>query len=176
MSQIPWVNNPTTYGSVNISTGAKFAENCTIYHGAVVCDEVIVEEHVVIGSGVFVGRGTFIGRGTRIQHGAFIPCQTMIGREVFIGPNSTLCDDKYPRVNQTYKAEPPIVSDHASIGAGAVILPGVKIGHHAVVGAGAVVSRDIPPYALVTGVPARIQRHDVGKESHGYSDEDPSHD
>lgn len=164
--QLPLINNPTAYGHVTVSTGATFDENVTIYQYATICDEARIGAHVVVGSGAWIGRGVCIGAQTRIQHGVFIPNGTQIGQSVFIGPNVTMTDDKYPHVNQAYTPHPPILRDHCSIGAGAVLLPGVVIGEGAMVGAGAVVSRDVPPHALVTGVPARIQSHDIGKESH----------
>jgi acetyltransferase-like isoleucine patch superfamily enzyme len=92
----------------------------------------------------------------RIQHGAFLPNRARIGDRVFIGPNATFTDDRYPEVNNPrYKAEPPIVEDDVAIGAGAVILPGVRIGRGALIGAGAVVTKDVPPSAVVVGNPAR---------------------
>lgn len=175
MSHVPVTNTPRAYGHVTVSTGASFGQNVTIYQYSTICDEARIGDNVVIGSGAWIGRGVTIGDGTRIQHGAFLPNHTIVGKQVFIGPNATMCDDRYPRVNRPYKAEPPILGDHCSIGAGAVILPGVQIGHHAVIGAGAVVSRDIPPFALAIGVPARVQTHNSDKESYGNPDEDPSH-
>lgn len=69
------------------------------------------------------------------------------------------CDDKFPRVNNAaYHAQPPVIEDDASIGAGAVLLPGVRIGRGALVGAGAVVTHDVPAGAVVYGCPARAEQ------------------
>ena len=154
----------TTYDPTTISSTATFGENCTIWQYATVCDEAQIGEGVVIGSAAWIGRGVVIGNYTRIQHGAFIPNHTRIGRSVFIGPNATLTDDKHPKANHLYKAQPPILEDDCSIGAGAVLLPGVRIGRGATVGAGAVVVQDVAPFQVVYGVPARTRSHDTEKE------------
>lgn len=117
----------------------------------------IIEDDVVIGSCVFVGRRSVIGAGTRIQHGAFVARGSVIGHNVFIGPHAVLTDDKFPKAGNThYHAEPPVLEDGCSIGAGAVILPGVIVHHGATVGAGAVVIDNVPPNCVVRGVPGRV--------------------
>ena len=84
----------------------------------------------------------------------FLPQRSYIGERVFIGPNVTFTDDRHPKVNVSYHPEPPIVQDDVSIGAGAVILPGIKIGRGAMIGAGAVVTKDVPAEVVVLGNPA----------------------
>ena len=99
-----------------------------------------------------------MGDNVRIQHGAFIPNGTVIGHRVFIGPNVSLTDDRYPRAgNVDYVALPPILEDDCALGAGAIILPGVRVGKGAMVGAGAVVVDDVPAFTTVVGCPARPQ-------------------
>ena len=137
-----------------------FGEGCQVWQFATICDFTIIGHDAVIGSGAWIGRNVRIGHSTRIQHGAFIPNGSNIGAYVFIGPNVTLTDDKYPRAgNYAYRPEPPILKDYCSIGAGVVILPGVTIGEKAMVGAGSVVTQDVPPFAVVIGSPARILSH-----------------
>ena len=91
----------------------------------------------------------------------FLPSDSQIGCNVFIGPGVTFTDDRPPVVSlaapSQYHAEPPIVEDFASIGAGAVILPGVRIGARARIGAGAVVTKDVPAETHVRGEPARMR-------------------
>src|SRR3990167_8928728 len=118
----------------------------------------------VVGSCAWIGKNVTMGNGVRIQHGVFIPHGTTIGHRVFIGPNVTLTDDRYPVAgNVAYTAEPPILEDDCSIGAAAVILPGVRIGKGAMVGAGAVVTKDVPAYTTVVGVPALEQLRQQGQ-------------
>lgn len=88
----------------------------------------------------------------------FIPSNAKIGSDVFVGPNVTMTDDRYPRTlkeGETYKAEPPVIEDGASIGAGAILLPGVRIGKNARVAAGAIVTRDVMDGGAVIGAPAK---------------------
>jgi UDP-2-acetamido-3-amino-2,3-dideoxy-glucuronate N-acetyltransferase len=127
-----------------------------IYPGATVCEGVTFGAGCVVGTNVYIGKFCQLGEQVRIQHGAFIPNRTIIGNRVFIGPNSTMTDDAWPRVNNPqYHADPPILEDDCNIGAGAILLPGVRVGHHATVGAGAVVTKDVAPYTVVVGCPAR---------------------
>lgn len=148
------------HGPVTIHPDANLAEDCQVYQYATICEGACIGMNTVIGSGAWVGKRVTIGHNTRIQHGAFIPNDTVIGANVFIGPNATLTDDKYPFAgNHTYRPEPPVLKDWCSIGAGAVILPGVTIGERAMVGAGAVVSQDVQPFTVVVGVPARELTH-----------------
>lgn len=136
---------------------------CAIWAYAVIEEDVALGDAVVIGSHCFIGRGTQIGHHTHLQSRVFVPRHARIGAYVFIGPGVLLCDDKYPVVNTPYLPEPPIIADHVSIGAGAIILPGVILYEGCQVGAGAVVTRDVPAGALVYGNPARQHK----RHSHG---------
>lgn len=137
-----------------IGHDVTMGENCTVWQGATICDNTSLGHGVVVGSNVWIGRGCCIGDYTRIQHGAFIPNNTMVGRSVFLGPNATLTDDKYPKAGRLYQPEPPTLEDDCSIGAAAVILPGVRVGRGATVGAGSVVTQDVQPFTITKGVPA----------------------
>lgn len=110
-----------------------------------VCDQVFIENDVVIGDRVTIKSGVQLWDGLRIAD------------DVFIGPNATFSNDKYPRSKQYQaKVEQTHIERGASIGAGAVILPGLRVGSKAMVGAGAVVTHNVPARAIVSGNPARI--------------------
>ena len=146
--------------NANVSRDARLGCNVKIWSGAVIGQWVTIGDDCVIGSNAYVGWGTTMGRGCRLQHGVFLPNHSNLGNNVFIGPNATFTDDRYPRVgNVNYKPLPPTIKDWASIGAGATILPGITIGEHAMVGAGAVVTKDVPPHHVVAGNPARPVVH-----------------
>lgn len=140
-----------------IHPSADVDDTAKVWHYAVVMDLVRIGPGCSIGSRAEIGRGTTIGEGSRISSGVFLPPNSKIGKRVFIGPNTTFTDDRYPRVgNHDYKAEPPIIEDDAAIGAGCVILPGVRIGARSLIGAGSVVTKDVPPDSILRGDPSAI--------------------
>ena len=121
---------------------------------------------VGVGEHVYIGGGTIIGDRTRISQGVHITDHMTIGAGVFIGPQAVFTNDKHPRANNPqYKRESPTVEDDVSIGAGAIILPGVRLGQGCRIGAGAVVTHDVAPYRTVVGNPAHLlHRRDPAAE------------
>ena len=121
-----------------VLAGAQVGADCNI------CAHCFIEAAVVIGDRVTIKNGVQLWDGTQIEN------------DVFIGPNVTFTNDKHPKSgNRGFERMDIIVRAGASVGAGAVILPGVEVGAGAMVGAGAVVTRDVPPGATVVGNPAR---------------------
>jgi UDP-2-acetamido-3-amino-2,3-dideoxy-glucuronate N-acetyltransferase len=119
-------------------------DGATIGAGCNICALCFVENDVVIGDDVTIKSGVQLWNGVRIGDG------------VFIGPNVTFTNDKYPRSkNQDFDCLETWVESGASIGGGATILPGVRIGKNAIVGAGAVVTKDVRAGAVVLGNPAK---------------------
>lgn len=136
---------------------AVLAADVKVYEFTSILAGTVIGEGSVIGGRCFIGKNCKIGAGVHIQDGCFLPHGTVIEDNAFLGPSVTLTDDKYPVAgNRRYKAQPPVVRELASIGAGAVILPGVEVGKGAVIGAGAVVTRDAEAGLTVIGMPARI--------------------
>lgn len=141
-----------------IDESAAIGDGAVIWHFAIVLAGCVIGENVSIGSGAEVGRGTRIGSNSRIGSGVFLPANSVVGANVFIGPGTTFTDDRNPRVNNpSYLAEPPTVCDHARIGAGCVILPGVRIGINALIGAGSVVTRSVPDGGKIYGEKAKLR-------------------
>lgn len=131
----------------HVLAGARIGADCNI------CDHVFIENDVVVGDRVTLKCGVQLWDGLRVED------------DVFIGPNATFSNDRFPRSKQyPEKFLSTQIERGASIGANATVLPGLRIGRHARVGAGAVVTRSVPPYAIVVGNPARIV---------GYVDESP---
>jgi acetyltransferase-like isoleucine patch superfamily enzyme len=123
----------------HVLPGARIGADCNV------CDHTFVENDVVLGDRVTVKCGVQLWDGVRIEN------------DVFIGPNATFSNDRFPRSKRPPKRFlATVVKEGASIGANATILPGITIGRGAMVGAGAVVIASVPPYAVVAGNPARI--------------------
>jgi acetyltransferase-like isoleucine patch superfamily enzyme len=115
-------------------------------------ERAVIGKNCVIHSHVWIGDDVVIGDNVKVQAFSFIPPGVVIGNACFIGPRVTFTNDKHPPSPNWTQT---IVEEYASIGAGAVILPGVRIGAHAKVGAGAVVTKDVPAGKTVVGNPAR---------------------
>lgn len=146
----------TVSGFRDIGPGVLLGIGTRVWAFTVIERDVSIGMECVIGTHCFIGAGSKIGNNVRIQTGVFIPRGSIIEDDVFIGPRVTFTDDRYPRAgNSNYLAEPPVVRSKASIGAGAVILPGVTIGARAMVAAGAVVTSDVEEAMLAIGCPAR---------------------
>lgn len=123
----------------HVLPGATVGSDCNI------CDHVFIEGDVEVGSRVTIKSGVQLWDGVHLAD------------DVFVGPNVTFTNDRFPRSKQyPERYLNTTVSRGASIGANATILPGVTIGAYAMVGAASVVTRDIPPNAIVHGSPARI--------------------
>ncbi len=124
---------------VVVLPGAQIGQDCNI------CSHCLIENGVVVGDRVTVKSGVQLWDGLRVAN------------DVFIGPNVSFTNDRFPRSQKRPdKFLVTAIRDGASIGAGAVILPGVVIGSNAMVAAGAVVTRSVPPNAVVVGNPAKI--------------------
>lgn len=114
--------------------------------------ECIIGDNCKIHSHVWIADRVTIGNNCKVQAFAFIPEGVHIGNNVFIGPRVTFTNDKNPPSGEWSTT---IVEDFVSIGAGAIILPGITLGTGCRIGAGAVVTKSIPPNVVVCGVPAR---------------------
>ncbi len=119
-----------------------------------------------IGAFVEIQKNAVIGARCKVSSHAFVCEGVTIEDEVFVGHGVVFINDKQPRActngklqsEADWKVTPTIVRKGASIGSGAVIMCGVTIGEKAMIGAGAVVTKDVPPGAVVAGVPARLIR------------------
>jgi UDP-2-acetamido-3-amino-2,3-dideoxy-glucuronate N-acetyltransferase len=140
LCESPYIGSGTRiWAFAHVLPGARIGVDCNI------CDHVFIENDVVIGDRVTVKSGVQLWDGVRLDD------------DVFVGPNATFTNDRFPRSkNPPLRFSPTIVGQHASIGANATVLPGLTIGRDAMVGAGAVVTRSVPPAAIVAGNPARI--------------------
>lgn len=122
-----------------------------IYHESKsVIGDATIGDGCTIHAPVWIGDGVVIGRGTRVEAFAFLPPGVQIGENVFVGPHVCFTNDKYPPGDRS-EWLPTIVEDGVSIGAGAVILPGITLGRGCRIAAGAVVTKDVAPGELSFG-------------------------
>ena len=127
---------------VNVLPGATIGRDCNI------CDRCFVENDVVIGDRVTVKCGVSLYDGIALED------------DVFVGPGVFFSNDPRPRSGRRRDAYPrTLVRTGASLGAAAVLLPGITVGRWAMVGAGSLVTRDVPDFALSYGSPARVHGH-----------------
>lgn len=131
--------NTRIWAFAHVLPDAQLGADCNI------SDNVFIENDVIIGDRVTIKCGVQVWDGIQIMD------------DVFIGPNATFTNDRFPKSKQ-YPEEflRTVVKNKATIGANATILPGLTIGESAMIGAGAVVTRSVPPFAIVVGNPAKI--------------------
>lgn len=143
-----------------IDPSAQIGKDSVVWHFAVVLGGVVIGDHVSVGSGSEIGRGSVIGDYSRIGAHVFLPPNSILEERVFLSPGVVCCDDKFPQCgNLNYEAAPPYFESGCAVGAGAVILPGVRVGCGAFIGAGAVVTKNVSPHEHVRGEPARVRSY-----------------
>lgn len=137
---------------VVIGDNVEFGKGVVIWNYVVIGYNTKIGDGTRIGSFCDIGKDVLIGKNCDIQSHVTISNGCKIGESVFIAPNSTLLNDKFPKSKLSI---PPIIKDNAIIGGCAVILPNTTIGEYSVVAAGSVVTKDVPPKTVVKGIPAK---------------------
>jgi len=159
------VNGTRIHETAEVSDQAQIGKNTKVWHHAQIRENARVGRNCIIGKGVYVDHDVVIGNNVKIQNGAFVYHGATLEDGVFIGPGACLTNDKYPRAilptgelkgAEDWRVDPITIKRGASVGARAVVLPGVLIGRCAMIAAGAVVTRDVPDHGLVQGNPARL--------------------
>jgi UDP-2-acetamido-3-amino-2,3-dideoxy-glucuronate N-acetyltransferase len=156
---------PKIHPTAEVSPEAQIGEGTIIWNQAQVREGVVIGENCILGKDVYIDFGVHVGRNVKIQNGASVFHGVTLGDGVFIGPHVCFTNDKYPRAinaDGSLKAASDWqlwetrVEHGAAVGARSVVLPGVTIGRWAMTAAAAVVTRDVPPYGLAVGHPARL--------------------
>lgn len=150
--------------SADVADDARIGDGSSIWHLAQVREGVEMGPRCVVGRGAYIGTGVRMGANCKVQNYALVYEPAVLADGVFVGPAAVLTNDTYPRavnpdgsLKSAHDWEPVGVTirEGASVGARAVCVAPVTIGRWATVAAGAVVTRDVPDFALVAGVPAR---------------------
>jgi len=136
--------------SNNIGSGTKIWQFCVVLSGAKIGNECNISSHC------FIENDVSIGNNVTIKNGVYLFDGMTIEDNVFIGPNATFTNDKYPK-SKIYPKEflKTLIKKGASIGAGAIILPGITIGENAIVGAGAIITKNIESNEVFLGNAAK---------------------
>jgi UDP-2-acetamido-3-amino-2,3-dideoxy-glucuronate N-acetyltransferase len=156
---------PTIHPSAIVDAGASIGVGSAVWHFSHVCGGARIGAHCSLGQNVFVGNDVVIGNNVKIQNNVSLYDAVRLEDDVFCGPSMVFTNVYNPRAAVVRKGEyrPTLVRRGATLGANATIVCGVTIGQYAFVAAGAVVTRDVPDFALMAGVPARrigwISRH-----------------
>jgi UDP-2-acetamido-3-amino-2,3-dideoxy-glucuronate N-acetyltransferase len=151
------MKDPSVHPSAIVDAGAQLGEGTRVWHFAHVCAGARIGRGCSLGQGVYVGNDVSIGHNVKIQNNVSVYDAVTLEDDVFCGPSMVFTNVFNPRSAVPRKAEyrRTLVKRGATLGANCTIVCGTTIGEHAFVGAGAVVSRDVPAFALVVGVPAR---------------------
>lgn len=150
--------------SADVDERAVLGAGTTIWHLAQVREDARLGHSCIVGRGAYVGPGVVIGDNVKLQNYALVYEPARLEDGVFVGPAVVLTNDVYPRSvdpdgrlkrGDDWEAKGVTIRAGAAVGARAVVLAGVTIGRWSLVAAGAVVTKDVPDFALVAGVPAR---------------------
>lgn len=151
------MNKVFNHKSAIIDTGAKIGEGTKIWHFSHVMSTAEIGENCVLGQNVFVGNKVKIGNNVKIQNNVSLYEGVVCDDDVFLGPSMVFTNVINPRssVNRKEEFKKTLVKKGVSIGANATIVCGITLGEYCFIGAGAVITKDVKPFALMVGVPAR---------------------
>lgn len=140
-----------------IDQGATIGKGTRIWHWVHVCGGATIGQHCSLGQNVFVGNKVVIGNNVKIQNNVSVFDNIVIGNDVFCGPSMVFTNVYNPRsaISRKNEYRTTVVEDGVTFGANCTIICGITVGRSAFIAAGAVVNRDVLPYALMAGVPAR---------------------
>jgi len=147
----------TIHPSAIVDPGATIGDGSRVWHFVHVCGGAVIGRDCSLGQNVFVGNRVRIGDNVKIQNNVSVYDNVTLEDDVFCGPSMVFTNVYNPRSAVSRKSEyrDTVVRRGATLGANCTIVCGVEIGEYAFIGAGAVVNRDVPPFALMLGVPAR---------------------
>lgn len=151
------VNEVFIHPSANISDNTEIGARSKVWINVQIREHAKVGEDCILSKDVYIDHGVKIGSRCKIQNSVSIYNGVEIGDDVFVGPNVAFTNDRVPRAfNTGWKTTLTRIDNGASLGANSTIICGVTIGEYAMVAAGSVVTKNVPPYTLVMGNPARV--------------------
>lgn len=142
--------------TATVSSAAKIGQGSKVWINVQIRENAIIGSECILSKDVYIDCGVSIGNRCKIQNSVSVYNGVTIEDDVFVGPNTCFTNDKIPRAfNNDWKITPTLIKQGASIGANATIVCGITIGEYAMIAAGSVVTKDVKPYSLVMGNPAR---------------------
>jgi len=153
------MKNYFVHESAYIDEPVEIGEGTKIWHFSHIMKGAKIGKNCVIGQNCFIGGRAILGNRVKLQNNVSVYDLVTLEDGVFCGPSCVFTNDLNPRSFYPKDREewvPTLVKEGASIGANATIICGITIGKYAFIGAGAVVNHDVPDYAIVVGVPARV--------------------
>ena len=151
------MNNVYIHPTAHVSDQAKIGEGTKIWINSQIRENTVIGRNCIISKDTYIDFDVIIGDNVKIQNGVSLYHGVTICDDVFIGPNAVFTNDFYPRsFSKDWEVFKTILEKGCSVGANATIICGNTLGEYSMVGAGSVVTKDVPPYTLVVGNPARI--------------------
>ena len=171
-NQSSYFQHPTAV----VDEGAIIGKGSSVWHFTHVMSDSKIGERCSLGQNVFIANGVELGNNVKIQNNVSVYKGVTCEDDVFLGPSMVFTNVINPRsaVNRKSEYATTIVRQGTSIGANATIVCGIELGKYCFIGAGTVVTKDIPPYALVVGNPAR-QLGWVGEYGHRLQFDEKGH-
>lgn len=151
------MSNIFIHPSATVDAGAAIGDGTKVWINVQVREGAKVGMGCILSKDVYIDHDVTIGDRCKIQNSVSVYKGVTLEDDVFVGPNACFTNDKHPRAfNAGWLITPTLVKRGASIGANATIVCGATLGEFAMVAAGSVVTKDVPPFALVVGNPARV--------------------
>lgn len=151
------MKNYKSHPSAIIDQGASIGEKTSIWHFSHVCAEANIGKSVSLGQNVFVSNKVIIGDNCKVQNNVSIYDNVTLEEGVFCGPSMVFTNVYNPRsfIERKSEYKSTLIKKGATLGANCTIICGITVGEYAFIGAGALVNKNIKPYALIVGVPAK---------------------
>jgi UDP-2-acetamido-3-amino-2,3-dideoxy-glucuronate N-acetyltransferase len=161
------MRSPTirAHATAELSPEAIIGDGASIWHQAQVRERARIGRNCILGKGVYIDLDVILGDNCKLQNGVYVYHPAVVEDGVFLGPGVIITNDRVPRAvnpdmslksDADWEVSPVWIGQGASVGAGSIVLPGVRIGRWAMVGAGSLVTKDVPDHGLVLGSPARL--------------------
>lgn len=146
------------HDSAIVDNGAQIGKGTKVWHFCHIMPKAVIGTNCNLGQNIFVDNNCIVGNGVKIQNNVSVYNGVILEDDVFIGPSVVFTNVINPRsfIERKNEFRSTVVKKGATIGANATIICGVTIGEYALVGAGAVVTKNVLPYTIVTGNPAKV--------------------